>query len=127
MPTEEVITVSELPASTDPDSTASEARASDRRAYTAIQQVAFHEESQNPAASMFTPVRCRDISTRGIALLVPMLPISQFCTVALTQRERTIYILCRVVHTCPPDNLNGEWLVGCQFLNRSEHLCAISV
>jgi len=122
MPIEVVIPNSESPAPTGPEATNTEARASDRRVYAAIQQVAFHEESQSPAASMFVPVRCSDISTRGIALFLPTLPVTQFCTVALTQAGKTIYLRCRVAHTRPSDNLNGEWLVGCQFLDRSDHL-----
>jgi hypothetical protein len=122
MPIEEIITNRELPAPTGPEATDTEKRTSDRKVYMAIQRVAFHEESQTPDASMFLPVRCRDISTRGIAFFLPTLPVTQFCTVALTQAEKTIYVRCRVAHESPSGNLNGEWLVGCQFLDRSDHL-----
>jgi hypothetical protein len=122
MPIEEIITNYEPSAPTGPNATDKETRASNRRVYSAIQQVAFHEESQSPATSMFVPVRCKDISTRGIALFLPTLPVTQFCTVALTQAGKTIYIRCRVAHVSPSGNFNGEWLVGCQFLDRTDHL-----
>ena len=69
---------------------------------------------------MFVPVRCRDISTCGIAFFVPTLPATQFCTVALAKGEKTIHVRCRVVRTNPPGAQNGEWLIGCQFLDRSD-------
>ena len=96
-------------------------RAGSRSAYSAIQRVVFHEESQSPAASMFQPVRCRDISTGGIALFVSAPPRARFCTVALAQGEKVIYVRCRVVRTCPADDSSGAWLVGCEFLDRSDH------
>jgi len=122
MPIEETVTNSESPSPSSPAATDKESRTTERIVYSAIQQVAFHEESQIPSPSMFAPARCRDISTRGIAFLLPTCPVTQFCTVALTRAEKTIYVRCRVAHTGPADGFNGEWLVGCEFLNRSDHL-----
>jgi len=122
MPIEETITNSESPVPASPEATDTEKRTSERKVYTAIQHVAFHEESQSPVAAMFVPVRCRDISTRGISFFVSAPPVSHFCTIAITQGEKEIYVRCRVVHTSLWDSSDGEWLVGCEFLNRSEYL-----
>jgi len=121
MSIEEAITNSESPPAAGPEATDADVRASERKVYTAIQRVAFHEESQIPATSMFVPVRCRDISTRGIAFFLPTLPVAQFCTLAITKGEKDIYVRCRVIRICPSDDSGSEWLVGCQFLERSDH------
>jgi hypothetical protein len=119
---EKILENSESPAPAGPVAAAADARASHRSGYSAIQRVAFHEESQAPTPSMFVAVRCRDISTQGIAFFVSDRPITRFCTVALTRGEKVIYVRCGVVRTCPPDDDYGKWMVGCQFLGRSDHL-----
>ena len=51
----------------------------------------------------------------GHRLFVPQCPLTQFRTVALVPAKKAIYVRCRVVYTCPPDNSHTEWLVGCKF------------
>jgi hypothetical protein len=119
---EQIIMNHETPAPNDTQVTDTDKRTSNRSRYSAIQRVAFHEEAQIPSTVKFAPMRCRDISPRGIAFFVSSSPVTQFCTVALTRGETVIYIRCRVVRTCPPDNNNGEWLVGGEFLERNDRL-----
>ena len=95
-------------------------RASNRSAYPACQLVAFHEESQSPSTSMFAPVRCRDISTCGIAFFVPTASGHSVLYGGTRQRGKDhSRPLSRGSHE-PAWPQNGEWLIGCQFLDRSD-------
>jgi hypothetical protein len=60
-------------------------------------------------------VRCRDLSTGGIALLLPERPLFEFAVVALGKPPRTIYVMVRVVHYKP---VSGGFHVGCAFVRK---------
>ena len=91
---------------------------SPRYAFPAIQAVAPYDGVTLPEAEMFRPVRCHDLSQRGISFFWTTTPTFKYAVVKLNLRAQPAYLMVRVVRSMPIAGLNNEYLVCCQFLSR---------
>jgi hypothetical protein len=92
-------------------------RASKRERFSLVQSIAPYFSGEVPAASAFHPVRCHDLSTAGIAFLLPQRPTFEQVVVALGTRANTIYVMARVLRCTPSPE---GFLVGCSFVKKVE-------
>jgi hypothetical protein len=99
-----------------------EKRTSERLAYSMVASVAPYSHEGLPTQEMFLEVRCHDISAGGVSFFLPIPPNFQFAIVALGRSPDIIYIMVRVTHCTPHDDVRKEYLVGCHFLERVQGL-----
>ena len=94
-------------------------RASERHVYEGFVGAAAYSHGSVPDRKAFANVRATDISSTGIALILPEIPSSNSIIVMLRIGEADIFMHARVVH-----QREGYWdrkrqfLVGCEFLHR---------
>lgn len=96
-----------------------ERRSSDRHEYSCLRAVAdWQRDAAKPYS--FYPVRCRDISTRGIGFCAPKRPASDAVVIRLSaDGEKPLLIAGKVVHC---EERSGDpafpFVVGCTFTKR---------
>jgi hypothetical protein len=97
-----------------------ERRRQQRRAYPFTQMMAPIVAGNLPTEKDFRPVKCRNISTGGLAFLSPSLPAADSYVVALGSAPRVRYLICQVVHVLRlPQSGEGPYAVGCVFVGRT--------
>jgi hypothetical protein len=101
-----------------PASDGKERRASQRFAYSAVQEVAACDGAQLPTSEMFRQVQCYDLSRIGMSFIWPHVPKFAQVFIRLAAPYRTICVVARVVRCRPLDASNQRFLVGCEFLDR---------
>ena len=71
-----------------------------------------------PTREQFTAVQCHDISTGGIAFYWPEAPNFRKAIFGLGESERLTCVAVQVVRQAPRPDEPGEFLVGCEFVER---------
>lgn len=71
-----------------------------------------------PTRDQFTAVQCHDISTGGIAFYWPEAPTFRKAIFGLGEAERLTCVAVQVVRHLPRPDEPGEFLVGCEFVER---------
>jgi hypothetical protein len=89
-------------------------RKAERLPYVCTQLVAPTDGVKLPSPGDFLPIRCRDLSTRGMSFVWPVRPRFLHAVAALG-RSSLIVVMCRIVHVTWEDD---EYLCGCRFLRR---------
>lgn len=71
-----------------------------------------------PTREQFASVQCHDISTGGIAFYWPEAPNFRKAIFGLGDPERLTCVAVQVVRQAPRPDQPGEFLVGCEFVER---------
>lgn len=71
-----------------------------------------------PSRDQFTSVECHDISTGGIAFYWPEVPNFRKAIFGLGDPERLTCVAVQVVRHAPRADEPGQFLVGCEFVER---------
>ena len=95
-----------------------ERRSSNRWSYPAVQPLAPYGHWGFPNAEMFQQVRCHDLSTGGVSFLLPAPPTFEFAVIGLGVAPQFQYFVVQKVYCRRSDSTEGQYLVGCQFLQR---------
>jgi hypothetical protein len=95
-----------------------ERRGGGRKVYPVVQSFAPFSGLRLPKKSAFRQVACRDISTSGISLIMPVKPESDQVVFALGKSPRLVYVTARVVHCDPCEDPRDGFVVGYRFVNK---------
>jgi hypothetical protein len=99
---------------------AREQRSSPRHKFPYLQKIAPMADGKVPAAAEFYDVRCRDLSGRGISIVLDEPPEFDHLVVALGRAPDLSHVTARVVRVEPFDHAGvTKHLVGCQFIGRA--------
>ncbi len=96
-----------------------ERRSSSRWSYPAVQPLAPYGHWGFPHADMFQYVRCHDLSTGGVSFLLPEPPQFEFAVIGLGVAPHLVYFVIRKMYCRQSESHAGQYLVGCQFLQRT--------
>ena len=95
-----------------------ERRSSNRWSYPAVQPLAPYGHWGFPHARMFQMVRCHDLSTGGISILLPAPPTFEFAVVGLGPVVQLQFFVVQKVYCRRCATPEEQYLVGCRFLQR---------
>ena len=103
----------------DPRSQDKDTRSSPRRSYPYRQMVAPMARDAMPSTREFFEVRCKDISTGGVSLIMDSPPDFDQIVISLGKPPQVNPVVARVVHV-KQFNYSGQkaYLVGCKFTDR---------
>lgn len=95
-------------------------RASDRRAFSCRQWVAFYDEGDAEHERTFREVECHDLSTGGFSFLTSTIPEAERLCVRLGAPGKFVYLTARMIHCLPVDTDGAPgFIIGCRFLERT--------
>jgi len=92
-------------------------RTSKRWGFSAIQAIAPCDADTLPSRKDFRPVRCYDLSTGGVALVLLKKPDFEHAVVALGIAPNLTHVVVRVIHQRPAAT---GFIVGCRFIRKVE-------
>jgi hypothetical protein len=94
-------------------------RSSPRHEFPYVQKIAPMAGGKVPSADKFFPVRCKDLSCGGIAMLLDRPPDFELFMIVLGSPPTPRLLTARVVH-CEPFEEDGwtRYRVGCRFISR---------
>jgi hypothetical protein len=95
-----------------------ERRASPRQPFSVVQPLAPYGHWGFPKVEMFVYVRCHDLSTGGISFLMKGEPKFEFGVIGLGPPHDRKFFVVHIVYRRPFKPGSGEYLVGCQFVER---------
>lgn len=102
-------------------SDAAEHRSSQRHEFPYVQRVAPLIGGKVPPAEQFFPVRCKDLSGGGMAILLNGPPDFESLVISLGVAPALSHVTARVVRVEQrKENGRTQYLVGCQFIGRAQ-------